>query len=276
LARLAQIAPAPELLDAYAEAQLHEARGLVPGVRGRVGALVLGFERAAACYESAVAARDLITTLGSLGWALYCVGQLDAAKNALERGLALAQRTGAPQPRIWVEFQLALVTAELDPARGVELLERSVEQYAMQSSRRQEGWARTELARALLACGDAGAAEAMAARGSELLASGLVFLPRALSVRALALVRLGDGARAREVAMEARRVQDEHSFYIFDGCVRTALVEALGAAGDRSGQASELSAARRALSMRSAELERPEWRESFGRLREHARLAELD
>ncbi len=236
LAALERIAPGAEGLGVYAAAQLHEARGVFGAIGGELGTFVEGLSAAVTAYEEAGALRDVANALASLAWGLLQVGAVEEAVDRLEQCKAVLARVSAVHLASWMAQQEALAAGlggRLDAAvSGLRLV---ADQYARQQSRRQEGMARSQLARMLLRAGAIDDAETEARKACAVLEHATALLPLAQALLARALCASGRAPEALDLARRATSMTRSVGSRLDEPTVDLALVEALQAAGDAAG-----------------------------------------
>ncbi len=275
LDRLGVLVSSPDVVGAYAAAQLFEAKGMLPGVQGDMAPFLAGLGAALDAYESAGATRDVATTLASLAWGHLQIGDVDGADARLARCASVITRTRAVHLKTWVLLQAGTGDAlrgSFDDA--VQKLGEVAAEYARQSSRRQEGMARSQLARAHLYAQRPADAEHEARRAADLLERAPGLLPLSLAVLARARVALGDPAEGEAVASDAAKLAKSASTRLDEGHVDLALVEALSALGRTEDARAALRAGLERLDDRASRLA-ASMRPAFLAMPEHRRLRAL-
>jgi tetratricopeptide (TPR) repeat protein len=163
----------------------------------------------------------------NLGFALVELGALAAAEASLRQSLQEAESMNLHSMRAYSLLNLGRVAHCAGRAgEAAELIGSALAAGQAEASRRIEGAARVHSSSALLAGGQAAAAEAEARRAGELLADAAPLHAGALAARARALVKLDRAADACALAEQALALRDAVGCDAFAALVRLAPAEA--------------------------------------------------
>jgi tetratricopeptide (TPR) repeat protein len=218
-----------ELGDPEQEGRVLNNLGAFAYWRGRWSEAIDLYERAGTCSERAGHAADLAFTDANIGEILSDQGHLDAAADRLRRAHRVWNATGDRQGSAYANMLLGRVAVrDGRAAEGLGLL-----RDAVSDLERLHVDFYADLAHSLIAEGEAlgGDASRALALAGEHLASGSRYVSLLRRVRGIALLRLGEGARAQEelrLAAAEARSRDED----YDVALALDALAATGAAAD--------------------------------------------
>jgi hypothetical protein len=213
-----------------------------------------------------------------VAWSRSRAGAPEDAQRMLEETLELAMARGVGSlvpdfARVHLGTALGLLGRGHD---GQEVLTQAIPRLLSSGNWLLGALARVELGALHLAAGAAVAAEREARSAYEALAPVPLVRLGAQVVLARALLAIGEGARALEIARAAAQSIDSSDCVTeADVRVRLAYADALAASGDRDGAERERRRASALLGDRAARIPDPVWRRRFvSDVREHASVLE--
>ena len=277
-ARTISLAAGAPDLEGVAAAEVHRMRGARARHRGDAEADLLACQAALEAFTAAGDLRSACNAEVSLGSAFASVGELERARELLERAERTAEQLGLDAVLARAQQGLGSVLRDRGDLRAArEIVERAVTAGARQHDLRLEGWSRGCLAAIALEAKDLVLAEAQARRAVDLHAELPPARAGSLAMLARTLLEQGRADDALELAMEAHALLEglgaieEH-----EALVRLAQAEALAAAGRTDEARGALASAQARLLQRAGAIRRPEWRDGFlHRVRDHARTLAL-
>ena len=153
--------------------------------------------------------------------------------------------------------------------RALSLLEASVAAFAAQGNQRLRGFSHVLVARVLLDR-DLGGALVAARQALAFAESAPPLRITALAVMAIIHARLGEWDAGVVAAREAAAGLEAHGVEEAEGFVRLACIDALSAGGETAEATTLRKRARERVSERAEAIHRPEWRQAFLAVSEHA------
>jgi tetratricopeptide (TPR) repeat protein len=264
-------------LDPLRRARLENLKAQIALHHGQQARALAGIETALKACELLGDARASIEMLTNLGSVLGDLGVLEEAEQRLSSALTTAERMGLHFIVACIQLNLAMVRAHLgrlDDARTAG--ERAANIARDQRDARIGGCAEVYLSGIALLSSRPLDAESLARSALATLADVPPLRPAALAALARALLAQGRRDEALSSATEAHGLL-ESAGWVEDGeaLIRLVYAECLIAAGSKTSAAHVLDKATHRLDDRAAAIEKPEWREAFLRLPEHARTLEL-
>ena len=252
-------------------------RTILAYVRADLGAYIKGTRAAAQLF---LAAGDQRRELGQRANLAHALGECGAYEAAVRVGRDVeigATRLGLPHTVALARQNLGHALTMLGAHEDAERAQRAaLEEFARGSHKRLEGASHVYLALGALAREDLDAAATHASRAIEVLDASPPLLPFALAVRAEVTLRRGDAAAARA---DAARALERLDALGGEGegitTILCAAAEAALACGDRAAALEAATRGVRHVEGRAVTLKDASLRESFAKVRENLRLAEL-
>jgi tetratricopeptide (TPR) repeat protein len=266
-----------ELLDAVAEARLHQLRGFHWLHCGEPWHAIEYFSLASQRFVALGRSRNAAIESINLAHAGLEAGRLDVAERALSEALATGELLGLSAVRTYANLNLGRLhfeRGELDLAERAEA--RALTLGMRERSPRAIGAARVHLGAIALARGEPALAEAEALAAIDLLAVAPPLQAGAHAVLARALTAQNQAARAVPSAERALEMVDSGQHDIFDALVRVAYVETMFEAGEQDRATFAVERASEALLARAARIPNEAERQAFlTNVSLHARTLEL-
>jgi tetratricopeptide (TPR) repeat protein len=268
----------PERVGPRAMAEVQRLRGARARHVGDLAGDLRWYAASLRAFEEAGDERQACNGRVSVGFAYFEVGDLDAAREELERARHDSARMGLQTVDARARQNLAQVLAAEGRLEEAEaMLDGVLAESLEQNDIRFAGWTRIYLAKVAFARGAHERAIAVAEAAAEDLAGSPPARAGALAVLARARAAQGQAEAALRASAEAMGVLEElGGLEEFESLVRLARLEALVAAGEHAAAASLAAVARRRVEERAAALPEPQWRHAFvSRLPENRRTLEL-
>jgi len=266
LARIAEVARAPDTLDDLARAQLFHVQGLRAAHAGDVATFLARLEAAVEAFERAGDFHNVRLERTTIGWCWAEIGDFEKAEALVRANMDECVRAGAQQAITYAKVNLGYVLAHRpgsrDEARA--LLASAVEECRAVKNNRLEGWAHAHAAAIEHAAGEHEKELAHAEAAVRLLSNAPSLLGWALATRARALLAAGRAEAALADAERAMATLESHGGLLQgESLPPLVLAQVLRALG-REDEARRVADDGRARIERRAErLGRPEWRSLF-------------
>ncbi|WP_433926181.1 serine/threonine-protein kinase PknK [Sorangium cellulosum] len=246
-------------------ARLHEARSVRALVNGDPGACLAGLRAALAAFERAGDRGNACAVRMNVGYMHAELGDFAGAEEVLRSALAGAEGMGLHE---LVAATLSNLGHVLGYQGRIDEAQRTEREAIALSQRlgdpRQEGSARTYLARIALIARDYEGAEREARTAAEVLQSAPPLRAAAVAERARALLGMGRFDEGLSAAGEAfSMLKAIGAIEEGESSVRLVYAEALAANGMEADCAAAIAAARERLLERAGKISDPVWRERF-------------
>jgi tetratricopeptide (TPR) repeat protein len=266
LARIAEVACAPDTLDDLARAQLLHVQGLRAAHAGDVATFLARLEAAVEAFERAGDVHNVLLERTTIGWCWAEIGDFEKAEALVRANMEACVRAGAQQAITYAKVTLGFILAHRPAGRDEarQLLASAVEECRGVKNNRLEGWAHAHAAAIEHAAGAHEEALAHAEAAVRLLSNAPSLQGWALATRARALLAAGRAEAALEDAKRAMATLESLGGLLQgESLPPLALAEVLRALGraDEARRAADDGRAR--IERRAERLGRPEWRSLF-------------
>jgi tetratricopeptide (TPR) repeat protein len=275
LSASAALVEEPDRADAALAAHVHRARAARALVRaGDPVGFLEETERCSQRFQEIGDERETCFQRANVGYALGTLGRWADAEKELRAALAVAERLRLDHVAYGVRSNLGLCLGHLGRIReAVTLEQRCASWFEQSGDRRLAGASSVYQAIIHLMAGELEAAE-------ELARAALVYPNHGTQAHATAtlarvLLLRGKADEALRCAETARRMMEKESIVEGEASVRLVWAETLRRRGRDAEAREAIGAARTQLLGRAEKISRPEWRESFLQIPDHARTLEL-